>query len=281
MSKQKKVFLTGCSSGIGLITALRFARKGWNVFASVRKESDAQRLKAQGNIRVLILDVTDREACQRAFETYGPFDAVVNNAGFGQMGPLEDVSEEELRYQFEVNVFAIHRIIRLALPHMRQKRSGCIVNVGSVVGRFTFPLGGAYCATKHALRAMSDALRAELLPYGVRVVLIEPGPVATGFTDRAEKSFAQDRTGAYSDWRKAASILFKERGVKGASPERVAKVIVRCCENRFALSKIVITKRGWMMIWLRRLLPDFIWDRLMVIAAGAWRISQNKAKNDG
>jgi len=245
---------------------LLFSQKGWTVYATVRNAEDGKLLANEGKIFTLTLDVTDKKSCTEIFRNYGPFDAVVNNAGFGQMGPLEDVSEEELRYQFEVNVFAPHRIIQLALPYMRQKRRGIIVNVGSVAGQFTFPLGGAYCASKHALRAMSDALRVELLPHGVHVVLIEPGPIDTSFSVRAEKSFAPDRTGAYGFWRKAAARILKERGPKGASPDRVAKVIVRCCEGRLALPKIVITKRGWLMMWLRRFLPDLIWDRLFLIA---------------
>jgi len=266
MAQIKKVLITGCSTGIGRSAAQLFAERGWDVYALVRNIETAKDL-VKKSITLLCADVTDARAIEDIFRKYAPFDVVVNNAGFGQMGPLEDVSEEELRYQFEVNVFAVHRIIRLALPYMRNKRSGCIVNVGSVVGHLTFPLAGAYCASKHALRSLTDALRIEVKSFGIRVVLIEPGPIQTSFGKTVVEKFAPDRSGAYCVWRKAVIKLIQKHRSQGASPQRVAKVILRCCESKIPFSRIVLTKRGWLMLMLRRLLPDVLWDRIFTTAA--------------
>ncbi len=262
----KKVLITGCSSGIGQSCVESFARAGWEVVGTVRKDEDAARLRRIKGVSIELLDVTSAEACAALVAKNGPFDALVNNAGYGLMGPVEDLSDEEVRYQFEVNVMAPVRLARLVLPGMRSLKGGIIVNIGSVVGHFTYPLGGAYCATKHALRSFTDALRVETRCMGVRVVLIEPGPIATRFFERAEASFANDRSGAYQSWRKAAKRLLSQRGVPPADPMRVARVVLRVCQQKHPLSRVIITKRGFFLVWLRRLLPNCVWDRLMDLA---------------
>ncbi|PSQ57908.1 MAG: oxidoreductase [Halobacteriales archaeon SW_9_67_25] len=180
------VLITGCSSGIGRATARHFAAEGWTVYATARDEDDIADLDCQTDT----LDVTsgadiDR-VVDRIVEENGYLECLVNNAGYGQYGPLEDVPTDELHRQFDVNVYGPHRLVRSVLPHMRERGEGTIVNVSSVAGRVVTPGGGAYSASKFALEAMSDALRGELEPFGVNVVLVEPGPVETGFRDRVE-----------------------------------------------------------------------------------------------
>jgi NAD(P)-dependent dehydrogenase (short-subunit alcohol dehydrogenase family) len=199
----KTVLITGCSSGIGRATALAFLDEEWSVWATARDEDDVADLADEG-CRTAELDVTNARDCERVVErvldTEGRIDCLVNNAGYGQFGPLENVSLEELHAQFDVNVYGPHRLVREALPHMRERGDGTIVNVSSVSGRIATPGNGAYSGSKFALEAMSDALRAEVDDFGVDVVVVEPGPVDTGFDDRIEEELEDvDHTPEY-DW---------------------------------------------------------------------------------
>jgi len=184
------VVVTGCSSGIGLATAKALYQDGWEVYATARDPEIVQKLDDAG-FEADRLDVTDasqaRAVVDRAIEETGGIDCVVNNAGFAQLGPVEDVSTARVRRQFDVNVFGPHRLIRAALPHMRERGEGTIVNVSSAAGLVPFPGGGVYSGAEHALEAMTDALRAEVDGLGIDVVLVEPGPVRTAFADRAER----------------------------------------------------------------------------------------------
>jgi NAD(P)-dependent dehydrogenase (short-subunit alcohol dehydrogenase family) len=199
----KTVLITGASSGIGRATAEVFLDDDWQVWATARDTDDVADL-AEDGCETAELDVTDSGACERVVEEVvdeaGRIDCLVNNAGYGQYGAVEDVSTEELEAQFDVNLFGPHRLIRAALQHMRARENGTIVNVSSVSGRLSVPGQGGYAASKFALEGMSDALRVEAQKFGVDVVLVEPGPVETGFDDRAREERANgDRTGAY-DW---------------------------------------------------------------------------------
>ncbi|SFS02600.1 Short-chain dehydrogenase [Halomicrobium zhouii] len=199
----KTVLITGCSSGIGRATALAFLDEEWSVWATARDEDDVANLADKG-CQTAELDVTNARDCERVvdrvLDTDGRIDCLVNNAGYGQFGPLEDVSVEELHAQFDVNVYGPHRLVREALPHMRERGDGTIVNVSSVSGRIATPGNGAYSGSKFALEAMSDSLRAEVDGFGVDVVVVEPGPVDTGFDDRFETELEDvDHTPEY-DW---------------------------------------------------------------------------------
>jgi NAD(P)-dependent dehydrogenase (short-subunit alcohol dehydrogenase family)/GNAT superfamily N-acetyltransferase len=183
-SVSKTVLITGCSSGIGRATAELLGRDGWAVYATARRLETIEDLATAG-CRLVQLDVCDEVSMQAAIEIVererGAVDVLVNNAGYGQEGAVEDVPVAELRRQFETNLFGPHRLTRLVLPGMRHKGWGRIVNVSSMGGKVTFPGGGAYHASKHALEAISDALRYEVRPFGVDVVVIEPGLVKTRF----------------------------------------------------------------------------------------------------
>jgi NAD(P)-dependent dehydrogenase (short-subunit alcohol dehydrogenase family) len=230
--REEVVVITGCSSGIGNATARRFRDADWTVYATSRDPNDLAALADRG-CRVAALDVTDPDAVERVIdrihEECGRLDCLVNNAGFGQYGAVEDVPTERLHAQFDVNVYGPHRLVRAVLPHMRERGTGTIVNVSSVVGRLAFALGGPYCASKHALDALTEALRQELDGTGVSAVAIEPGPVSTGFTDRAgAETDAVERTAAYADLYRIFEDAKTTRGGGPAAiaPERVAGAIV-------------------------------------------------------
>ncbi len=173
----KTVLITGCSSGIGRATALAFADEGWTVYATARDPADIETLEDAG-CRTDRLDVTEQDdidrVVDRILDEEGVISCLVNNAGFGQFGPLEDVPVEQVEKQYDVNVYGPHRLIRAVLPHMRREEEGTIINVSSVAGRVAFPGGSTYCGSKFALEAMSDALRAEVDQFGIDVVVIEP-----------------------------------------------------------------------------------------------------------
>lgn len=195
--------VTGCSSGIGRATALTLLEDDWTVYATTRDADDLTDLDDAG-CEIASLDVTSNEEIEaivdRILEEDGRIDCLVNNAGYGQFGPLEETPVEAVHEQFDVNVYGPHRLTRTVLPHMREQGRGRIVNVSSVGGRVAFPGGGAYCGSKFALESMSDALRAEVDEFGIDVIVVEPGPVDTQFTDRSENQLAAlERTGVY-EW---------------------------------------------------------------------------------
>jgi NAD(P)-dependent dehydrogenase (short-subunit alcohol dehydrogenase family) len=187
---QRTVLITGCSSGIGRATARAFLEEDWTVYATARNPADIQTLGEEG-CELATLDVTDGDDVERVVDRIldeeGAIDCLVNNAGYGQFGPLEDVSTARVHEQFDVNVYGPHRLIRAVLPAMRRERDGTIINVSSVLGRIALPGTGAYAGSKHAIEAMSDALRNEVAEYDVDVVVVEPGPVRTNFADRASR----------------------------------------------------------------------------------------------
>jgi NAD(P)-dependent dehydrogenase (short-subunit alcohol dehydrogenase family) len=201
------VLITGCSSGFGKHTALLFGRHGHTVFATMRDPARAGPLAAVAeeegiDVRVLALDVDDDAsvvAAVRAAETAvgGALDVVVNNAGFELRGPVEACRDDEVRAQFETNVFGPLRVIRAALPAMRARRSGVLLNVSSIAGVVARPFGGLYSASKHALEALSEALHLELAPFGIRVAIIEPGQFATDLEANAPVAAGFDETSPY------------------------------------------------------------------------------------
>lgn len=202
-STDRSVLITGTSSGIGRATARRFLDEGWTVYATARDRDDIDDLAADG-CETVALDVTDPEAPKRVVEQVvdesGGIDCLVNNAGFAQRGTIEDIPPRKFHHQFDVNLFGPHRLIRAALPHMREAGDGTIVNVSSFFGRVSAPGMGTYAGSKMALEAVSDAVRGEVRGQGVSVVLVEPGPVATNFRARTEEELADiDQSPVYED----------------------------------------------------------------------------------
>ncbi|KDE57971.1 oxidoreductase [Halostagnicola sp. A56] len=199
-TRKKCVLITGCSSGIGRATAKAFLEEDWQVVATARNTDDIADL-AEAGCTTLELDVTEPDQVARVVEETveigGAIDCLVNNAGYAQMGPIEDVSTLDLHRQFDVNVYGPHRLARAALPHMRAQGEGRIINVSSILGRLSFAGTGPYSGSKHALEAMSDSLRAEVEEFGIEVVLIEPGTVETEFVERTDDELPENRTPAY------------------------------------------------------------------------------------
>lgn len=203
----KAVLVTGCSTGIGRATAERLAAKGWTVWASARRPESIAPLEAKG-CRVLALDVCDEASMRAAVETveraHGAVGVLVNNAGYGSEGPVEEVPMAEVRRQFETNVFGLLHLTKMVLPGMRRQGWGKIVNLSSMGGRMTLPGGGIYHATKHAVEALSDALRFEVRGLGIDVILVEPGMIRTGFNATAmDRVSAADRIPDYDGFRES------------------------------------------------------------------------------
>jgi NAD(P)-dependent dehydrogenase (short-subunit alcohol dehydrogenase family) len=227
----KTALITGSSSGIGRATAADFLRREWTVYATARDTDDVADL-AEAGCETAELDVTsdadvDR-VVDRVLDETDRIDCLVNNAGYAQYGPVEDVPVDALEAQFDVNVYGPHRLTRAVLPHMRERERGTVVNVSSVQGRIVTGGSGAYAASKFALEALSDALRVEVDEYGIDVVLVEPGPVATRFGERAvEEIDGLDRSGAYESLYAVLtdSEVLASGGDFGVHPSRVAAVV--------------------------------------------------------
>jgi NAD(P)-dependent dehydrogenase (short-subunit alcohol dehydrogenase family) len=270
----KAVLITGCSSGIGRATAERLAQRGWTVYATARRPETLADLESQG-CRVLALDVTDEDSMQAAVRTVeerqGAVGALVNNAGYSQSGAVETVPLDQVRRQFETNVFGLVRMCQLVLPGMRRQGFGRIVNLSSMGGRLTFPGGGFYHATKHAVEAISDALRFEVAGFGIGVAIIEPGLILTGFGDVAADSVAEAGTddSPYAGFNAAVAQATKETYERGPlaklgrGPETVARAIEKAISARRPRSRYPVTASARLALGARRLLPDRAWDRAM------------------
>jgi NADP-dependent 3-hydroxy acid dehydrogenase YdfG len=269
----KAVLITGCSSGIGQATAAHLASNGWTVYATARRPESIQDLAAEG-CKTLALDVTDEESMRSAVaaveEAEGAVGALVNNAGYSQSGAVESVEMDQVRRQFETNVFGLVRMCQLVLPGMRRQGWGRIVNVSSMGGRMTFPGGGMYHGTKHAVEAISDALRFEVRDFGVDVVVIEPGLIRTSFGEAAVGTIHEGtrEEGPYTDFNNAvaqatAGAYEGPMARLGAGPEAVAKKIERAISARRPRTRYRVTASARVLLAQRRLMPDRAWDALM------------------
>jgi NAD(P)-dependent dehydrogenase (short-subunit alcohol dehydrogenase family) len=269
----KAVLITGCSSGIGHATADHLAARGWTVYASARRADSIADL-AESGCKTLALDVTDEDSMRAAVATVedaeGAVGALVNNAGYSQSGAIETLPPELLLAQFETNVFGLVRMCQLVLPGMRRQGWGRIVNVSSMGGKLTFPGGGAYHGTKHAVEALSDALRFEVRGFGIDVVVIEPGLIKTRFGETAAGSIdagdADDNP--YAEFNAAVGTATAEvydgpLARLGGGPETVARAIERAISSRRPKTRYKVTPSARLALAQRRLLPDRAWDALM------------------
>ncbi|MGQ3327709.1 MULTISPECIES: SDR family oxidoreductase [Halorubrum] len=282
---QKTVLITGCSSGIGRAAARAFLDEGWTVYATARNPADIETLGEAG-CELATLDVTDQSdvdrVVDRILDEEGAIDALINNAGYGQFGPVEDVPTAKVHEQFDVNVYGPHRLIKAVLPGMRRERDGTIVNVSSVAGRVSFPGGGVYSGSKFAIEALSDALRNEVSEYGIDVVVVEPGPVRTNFSKRAEREAGGatdggseadadgiasdesgiDRSGAYEEF----YAIFEDTQLLGGDgpgavePGVVAAAIVNAASATQPPARVQPGTAARVGV-LARFLPDALLDR--------------------
>jgi NADP-dependent 3-hydroxy acid dehydrogenase YdfG len=269
----KAVLITGCSTGIGRATAEHLAAQSYTVYATARRPESIDDLKAKGCL-TLPLDVTDESSMQAAVKTVeeaeGAVGALVNNAGYSQSGAIETIPLDSIRAQFETNVFGLIRMCQLVLPGMRRRRHGRIVNLSSMGGKLVFPGGGIYHATKHAVEAISDALRFEVQGFGVDVVVIEPGLIKTEFAHAAVGSMSDaDRDGGpYADFN--AAVAAQTAGAYegplarlGAGPEAVARTIEKAISKPRPRTRYPVTPSARLALTQRRLLSDRMWDRVV------------------
>ncbi|HVN87963.1 MAG TPA: oxidoreductase [Candidatus Binatia bacterium] len=269
----KAVLISGCSTGIGRATAERLASAGWRVYATARKLDTINDLTAKG-CQVLALDVCDDESMRRVVATVeqaeGAVGVLINNAGYGQEGPVEEIPMADVRRQFETNVFGLTRLTQLVLPGMRRQGWGKVVNLSSMGGKLTFPGGGFYHATKHAVEALSDALRFEVKPFGIDVIVIEPGPIKTRFGDTAVHSIdaAAAEQSPYAAFNKLVARRINEAyegpmAMMAAGPEAVAKVIEKAISAARPRTRYPVTFAARFLMRLRRWLPDRAFDTFL------------------
>jgi NAD(P)-dependent dehydrogenase (short-subunit alcohol dehydrogenase family) len=264
------VLITGCSTGIGRATAERLARSGMTVYATARRPETIADLEEAG-CRTLALDVNVEESMRSAVaaveEAEGSVGALVNNAGYSQSGAVESVPLDEVRRQFETNVFGLLRMCQLVLPGMRRAGQGRIVNISSMGGRLVFPGGGIYHATKYAVEALSDAMRFEVRGFGVHVSIIEPGLIKTEFGETAAGSIAEG-AGPYGKFNSAVSETTRNAyegpmSKLGSGPDAVAKAIERAITASRPRSRYPVTASARLFMAQRRLLPDRAWDAVV------------------
>jgi NAD(P)-dependent dehydrogenase (short-subunit alcohol dehydrogenase family) len=269
------VLITGASSGIGRATAIHFARNGWRVHASMRHPERADDLRAQAAatgwaLATPALDVTDDGAVERAVadilrESGGRIDVLVNNAGYYALGSLEETSPAELRAQLETNVVGVHRVTRAVLPAMRARRAGAIVTIGSVSGKVAIPMVGPYHASKWALEGMIEALRYELIPFGIRVTLVEPGPYKTDLhVKEILAAGAQRSDSPYAPL--LAAYQRQAAAIRRDDVDALIDVIYRAATFPHPKLRWPVGPTSIMGGRLRALCPDWLYERLMRIA---------------
>ncbi|MBS0252384.1 MAG: SDR family NAD(P)-dependent oxidoreductase [Proteobacteria bacterium] len=266
----RSILITGCSSGIGLAAARTMRERGWRVIATARKPEDLARLKNFLNVEVLPLELADSQSIAtcaiRALEmTRGKLDALFNNAAFGQPGAVEDLTPTLLREQFEVNIIGTHDLTRRLIPAMRKNGAGRIVNCSSVLGMIVAPYRGAYCASKFALEALTTSLRLELEGSGIRVSLIEPGPIRTRFVEHSiERLLAtvDIDNSPHRDVYRARLEAMQAGGQQmfKLEPEAVTKKLIHAVESSWPRRHYYVTTPTYLAAAMRRLLPNFAID---------------------
>lgn len=272
MLQPKSILITGCSSGIGEASARVMKARGWRVFATARRDEDHVRLRDDLGVEPVALELSDpasiASCADHVLEQTGGFlDAVFNNAAFGQLGAIEDITPDVLRKQFEVNVFGTHDLTTRLIPAMRAQGSGRIVQCSSVLGFVSAPYRGTYCASKYALEALSDAMRHELHGTGIQVSLIEPGPIWSRFIDRAVVDLKRNVDIEGSAHRDTYQARLQKMQAGGASrfklpPEAVAKKLIHAVESPKARARYYVTMPTYIAAAAKRTLPTPVADWL-------------------
>ncbi|VVT47720.1 Dehydrogenases with different specificities (related to short-chain alcohol dehydrogenases) [Kosakonia radicincitans] len=269
--EKKTALVTGASSGMGKSIARRLIQDGYQVYVAARNVEKMAELVSLG-AQALRMDISRDEEIVSGVKTIlgqtGGVDVLVNNAGFGLYGPVEEIGIDEARYQFEVNLFGAARLTQLLLPAMRDRRSGHIVNITSMGGKMYSLLGAWYHATKHALEGWSDCLRLEVAGFGIKVVIVEPGVIETGFGDAASDSIVRQRlaSGSYGHLVKIVSTSIKNtygQG-KGSSPEVIAEIVSRVVNSSNPRTRYAAGKFAKMLIRMRVWLGDRMFDRIIL-----------------
>jgi NAD(P)-dependent dehydrogenase (short-subunit alcohol dehydrogenase family) len=275
MTMSKTILITGCSSGFGRATALHLAQQGWHVFATVRKEGDKTNLLTEAaergcaeRLSVVVCGITNVDQVtalgQRVAAATPRLDALLNSAGIAGSAPLELMPLDALRAQLEINVVG-HVAVTQALLPMLKAAHGTIINVSSLSGRIANPVAGGYSASKFAMEAVSDALRVELAPFGVRVVVVEPGPSPTGIQQNGHRAAPADGAAAqaYAPLIAAFDQMVKQGVAQGYPPQVFAEAVRSILESPRPRTRYVVPRQFGRMILLRKLLPDTLWDRML------------------
>lgn len=267
---KKTALVTGASSGMGKVIARRLIQNGYQVYAAARSVEKMNDL-AQLGARALRMDISRDEGILAAVDTIvsqtGGVDVLVNNAGFGLYGPVEEIGIDEARYQFEVNVFGAARLTQLLLPAMRARRRGYIINITSIGGKIYTPLGAWYHATKHALEGWSDCLRLEVAEYGIKVVIVEPGLIETGFGEVVSGSIVKrSASGPYGHLvgKVANSVKNAYGNGRGSDPKVIADVVARAVNSPHPRTRYAAGKYAKMLIRMRVWLGDRLFDRVIL-----------------
>lgn len=265
----KVALVTGASSGIGAATVRALAQAGWTTYATARQVDRLATFVAQG-VSTLSLDVTDDDSMVAAIgliqERHGAIDVLVNNAGYGEMGPVEEVSIERVRQQFETNVFGLIRLSQLVLPGMRRKGQGRIINVSSAGGEFTTPFAGVYHASKYAVESVSDALRFEVSSFGIKVIVIQPGAVRTPLAQATLEAIKPSEDSPYAvaiqTFRRASEMSMQQNATL-LEAEDVAQIIVQAATDNYPQTRYKVGAIAEQMVATRRSLSDEAWDGLL------------------
>jgi short-subunit dehydrogenase len=277
MNDKQTVLISGCSSGIGRSLAIEFADKGFQVIATARKPEIIQYLEGD-NISVFQLDVTDLKSINRCvnavLKKYEKIDILVNNAGYGQMGPLSDVPIDRIRQQYETNVIGSISLIQKVIPSMIKAEKGMIINISSVSGTFTTPFAGVYCSSKAALNSISDALRIELAPFGIKVVTVRPGGIKTKFGDTAFSGleFLDRKKSVYAgiaDFVEKRAISSQDNPM---SVEKFAGILVQKISGGDPEPVICLGEGARKLPMLKFLLPVKVLDRIQSRVFGLNRL---------
>lgn len=261
------VLISGASSGIGKETAVFLAQNGFKVYAASRRTEKMNDLREHG-VETLSMDVTNdlsmTQAVDQIISKEGKIDILINNAGFGLYGALEDVKMEDVRYQLEVNVVGLARLTQLALPHMRQQAKGKIINITSIAGKVVAPFGGWYHSTKFAVEALSDALRNEVKPFGIDVIIIEPGVIKTEFGGIAtENLLKHSGETVYSKGAKSTARAFVAMNKKGPGPDVIARLILKAIRSKCPKTRYYAGYMAGFSLFGRKILSDKLLDKAM------------------
>ena len=268
----KIALVTGSSSGIGFETSLALARNGFHTFATMRDLSKDEEIKQvikkeDLSIEILELDVDSEESVNQAikiiFEKKGRIDVLVNNAGYGMWGTVEDVSIDEFKEQFETNFFSIIRLIQKVAPIMRKQSSGNIVNISSVAGRIGFPVSPAYISSKFALEGLSESLRFELMPFGINVIIIEPGVIKTNFFDSMKLSEKSQQDSTYKEITDKVISGVKMMAEMGTHPKEVANVVIKTLGEEKPLPRYVIGNDAMMFLEAKKMKTDIEFENYL------------------
>ena len=272
MSTSKIVLITGATAGIGRTTALHLAQLGHHVIATGRKPAELAKVKADAGatkLDTVLLDVTSPASIAAAVGEVDKLtsgrgiDVLVNNAGFGILGPTSEITEAEMRRQYETNVFGLMNVTRAFLPRMRERRAGRIINVSSVGGRMTLPYFGVYNSTKYAVESLSDALRYELRPFGIDVAMIEPGVIRTNFESTAVTGLGQFAATPYASAVAKYEQISKMVDKFASNPIVIARAIARAVRARRPAARYVAPRTTYFVLWMSAMLPTRVWDWAM------------------